>query len=72
MVDVAKVNMFGLSVGTFSWDDRYGRALFEKWLSLTGRTSGNPIESLCFLGKRCMGALEFEPAIGLSTGPELK
>lgn len=43
--------------------DTYGRALFERWLSLTGRTSGNTIESLCFLGKRCMGALEFEPAI---------
>ena len=43
--------------------DTYGRALFEKWLALTGRTSGNAIETLCFLGKRCMGALEFEPAI---------
>ena len=21
-----------------------------------------PVETLCFLGKRCMGALEFEPA----------
>ena len=119
MVDVAKVKMFGLPVGTFRWDyrydvvqfeydksfigrgiepspimmpvrsgriysfgnldketykglpglladslpDTYGRALFEKWLALTGRNSGNPIETLCFLGKRCMGALEFEPAM---------
>lgn len=119
MVDVAKVNMFGFPVGTFSWDDRYdvvrfeydpdfasrglepsplmmpvrtgrvysfpnldrgtfqglpgmladslpdtyGRALFDKWLALTGHTSSNPIETLCFLGKRCMGALEFEPAL---------
>lgn len=118
MVDVARVSMFGLPVGTFQWDERYGiarfeydhsfigrslepsplmmpvregrvysfanlgrdtfqglpgmladslpdtygRALFDRWLALTGRTSGNPIESLCFLGKRCMGALEFEPA----------
>ena len=46
-----------------SLPDTYGRALFEKWLGLTGRTSGNAIETLCFLGKRCMGALEFEPAI---------
>ena len=46
-----------------SLPDTYGRALFEKWLALTGRTSGNAIETLCFLGKRCMGALEFEPAI---------
>lgn len=119
MVDVAKVNMFGIPVGTFRWDeqyeiarfeydrsfmgrglepsplmmpvregrvysfanlgkdtfnglpgfladalpDTYGRALFDRWLALTGRTSGNPIETLCFLGKRCMGALEFEPAL---------
>ncbi len=46
-----------------SLPDTYGRALFDKWLSLTGRTVGNPLESLCFLGRRCMGALEFEPAI---------
>lgn len=46
-----------------SLPDTYGRALFDKWLALTGRTSGNAVESLCFMGKRCMGALEFEPAI---------
>ena len=46
-----------------SLPDTYGRALFDKWLALTGRTSGNTIESLCFMGKRCMGALEYEPAI---------
>ena len=128
MVDVAKVSMFGIPVGIFNWDDRYGvarfeydqsfigrglepsplmmpvregrvfsfvnlgrdtfqglpgmladslpdtygRALFDRWLSLTGRTSGNPIESLCFLGKRCMGALEFEPAIEVSHNQETK
>lgn len=120
MVDVAKVKMFGINVGTVRWDssyevarfeydaqfagkgvepsplmmpvqqgriysfgnlnretfnglpgmladslpDTYGRALFDKWLTLTGRTVGNPIETLCFLGQRCMGALEFEPATG--------
>ncbi|MCF0208924.1 MAG: type II toxin-antitoxin system HipA family toxin [Bacteroidaceae bacterium] len=46
-----------------SLPDTYGRALFDKWLALTGRTSGNIIESLCFMGKRCMGAIEYEPAI---------
>lgn len=46
-----------------SLPDTYGRALFERWLALTGRTSSNIIETLCFLGERCMGALEFEPAI---------
>ena len=48
-----------------SLPDTYGRALFDRWLALMGRTSGNPIESLCFLGKRCMGALEYEPAINI-------
>ncbi len=55
-----------------SLPDTYGRALFQQWLELTGRTSGNPVETLCFLGKRCMGALEFEPAIGPSSDPYMK
>lgn len=46
-----------------SLPDTYGTVLFERWLSLTGRQSGNPVESLCFLGTRCMGALEFEPVL---------
>ena len=46
-----------------SLPDTYGRALFDRWLVLTGRTSANPVESLCYLGKRSMGALEFEPAM---------
>lgn len=122
MVDAATVNMFGIPVGTFRWDnqygivrfeydtsfvgrgiepsplmmpvqegriysfagldretfkglpgmladslpDTYGRAMFDRWLALNGRTSSNPIETLCFLGKRCMGALEFEPAMDIS------
>ena len=128
MVDVAKVNMFGLPVGTFQWDgryevvrfeydssftgrglepsplmmpvregrvysfagldketfkglpgmladslpDTYGRALFDRWLALTGRSSSNPVETLCFLGKRCMGALEFEPAMDMPYDPHAK
>lgn len=55
-----------------SLPDTYGKALFERWLALTGRTSGNPIESLCFLGKRCMGALEFEPVIGFDSDADFK
>lgn len=49
-----------------SLPDTYGRALFERWLALTGRHSGNVVETLCFLGKRCMGALEFEPAMDVA------
>ncbi len=52
-----------------SLPDTYGRALFDKWLALTGRTSSNPIETLCFMGKRCMGALEFEPAMDVAYDP---
>ena len=49
-----------------SLPDTYGRALFDRWLAITGHTSSNPIETLCFLGKRCMGALEFEPALDIA------
>ncbi len=55
-----------------SLPDTYGRALFESWLALTGRNSGNPVETLCYLGKRCMGALEFEPAMDLSHKSDIK
>lgn len=128
MVDVAKVKIFGMDMGTFRWDesynvarfeydrefvtkgiepspimmpvqqgriysfgnlnrdtfnglpgmladalpDTYGRALFDQWLALTGRTSGNPVETLCFLGQRCMGALEFEPATGLASDENMR
>lgn len=55
-----------------SLPDTYGRALFDRWLALTGRTAGNPIETLCFLGQRGMGALEFEPAIGQASDSGMK
>ncbi|MBD5239236.1 MAG: type II toxin-antitoxin system HipA family toxin [Bacteroidales bacterium] len=55
-----------------SLPDTYGRALFERWLALTGRQSGNVVETLCFLGKRCMGALEFEPAMDRAYGDDVK
>lgn len=44
--------------------DRYGNDLINVWLAHQGRASDsmNPVEMLCFIGKRAMGALEFEPA----------
>lgn len=128
MVDIARVRLYGLPVGTIQWDtrhetgrfeyddrfvgqglepspllmpvrpgrvysfadlgketfkglpgmladalpDTYGRALFERWLALTGQTSGNIVETLCFLGKRCMGALEFEPALDTPYRTDIK
>ena len=43
--------------------DKYGNALIDAWLARRGRPSGslNPVETLCFIGSRGMGALEFEP-----------
>lgn len=48
-----------------SLPDRYGNQLINMWLAQQGRPqdSMNPIEMLCFIGTRGMGALEFEPAI---------
>ncbi len=42
--------------------DTYGKALLDKWLVLQGRTVANPVERLCYQGKRSIGALEFVPA----------
>jgi len=44
--------------------DNYGNQLINIWLAQQGRpqNSMNPIEMLCFIGSRGMGALEFEPA----------
>jgi serine/threonine-protein kinase HipA len=43
--------------------DKYGNTLINAWLAKNGRASNslNPVELLCFIGKRGMGALEFEP-----------
>ena len=51
-----------------SLPDRYGNALIDAWLASQGRESGSAsaIERLSFIGRRGMGALEFEP----ETGPE--
>lgn len=47
-----------------SLPDKYGNLLIERWLAQSGRApkSMNPVERLCFIGSRGMGALEFEPS----------
>ena len=47
-----------------SLPDKYGNRLINIWLAQQGRAdnSMNPVERLCFIGTRGMGALEFEPA----------
>lgn len=45
--------------------DTYGNQMINLWLAQQGRPqdSMNPVEMLCFIGTRGMGALEFEPAV---------
>lgn len=54
--------------------DAYGKAVLQRWLSAQGRSFANPVERLCYQGKRSMGALEFEPAQDgyLETGSTLE
>jgi serine/threonine-protein kinase HipA len=44
--------------------DKFGNLLIDQWLARQNRlpASFNPIERLCYLGSRAMGALEFEPS----------
>lgn len=53
-----------------SLPDQFGNRLINQWLTLQGRTpeSFDPVERLCYLGTRAMGALEFQPAT-LTAGP---
>jgi len=50
--------------------DKYGNRLINMWLARKGRgiDNLNPIERLCFIGKRGMGALEFEPSLSKTDG----
>jgi len=48
-----------------SLPDRYGNRLINEWLAIRGKSieDFNIVDRLCYIGKRGMGALEFEPAI---------
>lgn len=57
-----------------SLPDRFGNAVIDAWLVARGREPDafDPVERLCYTGRRGMGALEFEPAIDAgdaNTGP---
>lgn len=47
-----------------SLPDKYGNAIIDAWLASQNRTAASfhPVERLCYVGSRGMGALEFEPA----------
>ncbi|MGY0611546.1 type II toxin-antitoxin system HipA family toxin [Luteimonas sp. A501] len=48
-----------------SLPDKFGNALIDAWLVAQGRPaeSFNPVERLCYIGTRGMGALEFHPSL---------
>lgn len=52
-----------------SLPDEFGNAVIDQWLIREGRdrSSFSPIERLCYIGRRGMGALEFRPAIRKTT-----
>ena len=49
-----------------SLPDYFGNALIDAWLVRQGRRPGDfsPLERLCYVGTRGMGALEYHPTIG--------
>jgi serine/threonine-protein kinase HipA len=49
-----------------SLPDKFGNLLINRWLAEQGRSedSFNPVERLCYTGRRGMGALEFAPEAG--------
>jgi serine/threonine-protein kinase HipA len=65
--ELAKTSFQGLpGLVADSLPDRFGNALIDAWLATRGRAPGNfdPVERLCYVGRRGMGALEFEPSRG--------
>lgn len=55
--------------------DKFGNLLIDRWLAEQGRSpaSFDPVERLCYLGARGMGALEFEPTLTVEeAGSELE
>ena len=58
-----------------SLPDRFGNRLIDAWLAANGIRAAafNPVDRLCYIGSRGMGALEFEPAIfGGGRGGEIE
>ena len=49
--------------------DRFGNRLIDAWLAETGTSpeAFNPVDRLCYIGRRGIGALEFEPALRKQT-----
>ena len=45
--------------------DKFGNRLIDAWLAETGRSANrfSPVDRLCYIGNRGIGALEFEPTV---------
>ncbi len=45
--------------------DKFGNSIIDAWLARNGRDSSSfsPVERLCYIGRRGMGALEFSPPV---------
>jgi serine/threonine-protein kinase HipA len=54
-----------------SLPDKFGNQVIDAWLAQQGRSAQlfNPVDRLCYIGKRGMGALEFEPESGQLATP---
>lgn len=54
--------------------DKFGNRLIDAWLAEQNRKASdfNPVERLCYVGRRGMGALEFKPQIGTRSGSSRK
>jgi serine/threonine-protein kinase HipA len=64
--DLPKKTFWGLpGMLADSLPDKFGNSVINAWLARQGRleSSLNPVERLCYTGKRGMGALEFKPAL---------
>ena len=55
-----------------SLPDKFGNLLIDQWLSRQGRSKAdfNPVERLCYVGLRAIGALEYKPNLRTSKKSE--
>lgn len=53
-----------------SLPDKFGNAVIDAWLTRRGQRLADftPLDRLCYIGTRGMGALEFQPALSRETG----
>jgi serine/threonine-protein kinase HipA len=64
--DLAPQTFYGLpGLLADALPDKFGNLLINEWLDRSGRGRDNfsPVQRLCYVGKRGMGAMEFEPSL---------